>query len=417
MVVAELTLTLVLLAGAGLMIRSFLKLYSMELGVETAHVLTMRTTLPPAATRRRKSGSSSIDALLARLGAVPGVSAVATATRLPLEGGGRPTASRFEGRPAPDPKTGPRGAFVLSSARAISTRCPFRFDAGGSCAIRTARPASETVVVSERFVARFFPGEDALGKRFRNRTDPARNDANPWLTIVGCRADASGRRILRTPIPIRWRISRSGSDRPASTAIARAGGRNADVDHVAVREAIQEVDQDQPMFDLKTLDEELATQQLAVPCLRIDVRDLRADRAGAVCGRHLRGHVVRRDAAHIGDRRPHGAGRAAATGVLADPQERLLASSRSGSRSACSEAWGVTFVLQSLARADLADRSGDVRGDCQSALGRHARRVHHPGAESDAAGSAASTQQELTVRIQESESQNFNFGAASRRRL
>ena len=114
MVIAELTLTLVLLTGAGLMIRSFLKLYSMELGVETAHILTMRTTLSAGRYPTPEKRQQFYDALLARLGTVPGVSAVATATRLPLEGGdGRQI--EFEGRPAPDPKTDPRGAFVFVS--------------------------------------------------------------------------------------------------------------------------------------------------------------------------------------------------------------------------------------------------------------------------------------------------------------
>ena len=64
MVVAEITLTLVLLTGAGLMIRSFLKLYSMDLGVETSHVLTMRTTLSSVKYPTPEQRQQFFDALL-----------------------------------------------------------------------------------------------------------------------------------------------------------------------------------------------------------------------------------------------------------------------------------------------------------------------------------------------------------------
>ena len=258
MVIAELTLTLVLLTGAGLMIRSFLKLYSMELGVETAHILKMRTNLSAGRYPTPEKRQQFYDALLARLGTVPGVSAVATATRLPLEGGdGRQI--EFEGRPAPDPKTTLRGAFVFVS--------PGYFDAL-SIPLRRGRllrdqdgmPGSETVVVSEQFVARFFPGEEALGKRFRNRTDPGRKDANPWLTIVGVVPSVQQANPQNAdPDPVAYQPFRQRS--PGSTAIlVRAAGTPTSITST-VRQAIQEVDQDQPMFDLKALDEELAMQQ------------------------------------------------------------------------------------------------------------------------------------------------------------
>ena len=229
MVVAELTLTLVLLTGAGLMIRSFLKLYSMDLGVETAHILKMRTNLSAGRYPTPEKRQQFYDALLARLGNVPGVSAVATATRLPLEGGdGRQI--EFEGRPAPDPKTTLRGAFVFVS--------PGYFDAL-SIPLRRGRllrdqdgmPGSETVVVSERFVARFFPGEEALGKRFRNLTDPGRKDANPWLTIVGVVPSVRQANPQNAdPDPVAYQPFRQRS--PGEHGHPRAGGRNADVDHV-----------------------------------------------------------------------------------------------------------------------------------------------------------------------------------------
>jgi putative ABC transport system permease protein len=258
MVVTELTLTLVLLTGAGLMIRSFLKLYSMEIGAETTHILKMRTTLSPSRYPTPEKRQQFYDALLTRLGTLPGVTSVATSTNLPLQGGdGRQI--EFEGRPAPDAKTGPRAMFLLVS--------PGYFDAL-SIPVRRGRlfreqdgtAGSETVVVSEHFAARFFPGEEVLGKRLRNRPDPNRKDPNPWVTIVGVVPtvrQASPQNADPDPVvyqPFRQRT-------PAGTAIlVRAAGSPTTITSM-VRQAVQDVDQDQPMFDIRTLDEELAQQQ------------------------------------------------------------------------------------------------------------------------------------------------------------
>ena len=91
---------------------------------------------------------------------------MATATRLPLEGGdGRQIEFKDGRRRIQRP---PRGAFVFVTR--VLTRCPFRF---ARAALRDQDGCLVgNVVVSEQFVARFFPGEEALGKRFRNRTDP-----------------------------------------------------------------------------------------------------------------------------------------------------------------------------------------------------------------------------------------------------
>jgi putative ABC transport system permease protein len=258
MVVAELTLTLVLLTGAGLMIRSFLKLYSMELGVETSHVLTMRTTLSNERYQTPGKRQQFFDALLARLAALPGVGAVATATRLPLEGGdGRNI--EIEGRPATDAKSGPRAAMLLVS--------PGYFDAlaiplrrGRLLRVEDGTPGAETVVVNERFVTRFFAGEEALGKRFRPRTDAGQKDPNPWLTIVGIVPTVQQANPQNTdPDPVAYQPFRQRTPTGTAVILRTAGSPTAMT--TAVRDAVQQVDQDQPMFDVRTLDEGIAMQR------------------------------------------------------------------------------------------------------------------------------------------------------------
>ncbi len=258
MVVAELTLTLVLLTGAGLMIRSFLKLYSMDLGVATSHVLTMRTVLSSERYPTPEKRQQFFETLLARLGSLPGVAAAATASRLPLEGGDS-HGIEIEGRPAADPKTGPRAAFLMVS--------PGYFDAlgiplrrGRLFGERDGSPGTETVVVTERFAARLFPGQEALGRRFRQLADESQTDANPWLTIVGVvPAVQQGNPQNADPDPVAFQPSRM---RPATgtAVLVRTAGSPAAMT-TAVREALREVDPDQPAFDVRTLEEAIARQR------------------------------------------------------------------------------------------------------------------------------------------------------------
>ncbi|HTI65301.1 MAG TPA: ABC transporter permease, partial [Gemmatimonadaceae bacterium] len=105
LVVAEVSLALVLLAGAGLMVRSFAALARVDLGFQAEHVLTARLSLPP-----RKYQTDTAIALFfqnadARIAAVPGVQAVGAINMMPLTGERSVSAFTIEGRPAPEPGT------------------------------------------------------------------------------------------------------------------------------------------------------------------------------------------------------------------------------------------------------------------------------------------------------------------------
>ncbi|MDP9324230.1 MAG: ABC transporter permease, partial [Acidobacteriota bacterium] len=114
MVVVELALTIVLLAGAGLMIRSFLKMYSMDIGVDTSRMLTMRLSLADKKYPTPEQRRLFYDALVPRLSAIPGVAA-ASITGAPPGAGAESRQLEIEGRPAADPKKLPEVTTLFVS--------------------------------------------------------------------------------------------------------------------------------------------------------------------------------------------------------------------------------------------------------------------------------------------------------------
>ena len=256
MVVAEIALTIVLLVGAGLMIRSFLKLYSMNIGVDTSHMLTMSVQLPDAKYSTADQRRIFYDSLMGRLQAIPGMRSVAIATSVPFAGSeGR--GLEIEGRPPAKPEEAPRTSTITVSAN--------YFDAMDA-AIRRGRslresdgaPGSEVVVVNERFVTRFFPNEDVLGRRIRLVAGSAQKpEPGPWLTIVGVGPTIrQGSPQSTDPDAVVYQPYRLQS--PGSmNIIARSQVAPTSLTPL-IREAVQAVDSDLPVFNVQTMDELLA---------------------------------------------------------------------------------------------------------------------------------------------------------------
>ena len=172
LVTAEMALAVVLLAGAGLMIRSFLNIYTADLGVETPNILTAAVRLPAAKYPSAQAQSAFFNRLITRLKSIPGVQSLALADslpglyapRLPFEvSGNRVT--------LPALVIGP-DYFRTLGAAVLSGREFNDFD--GPSGVQVA-------IVNQRFVSEFWPGQNPLGKRFRL--------LDAWRTVVGVTSD------------------------------------------------------------------------------------------------------------------------------------------------------------------------------------------------------------------------------------
>ena len=180
-VVMQLALSLVLLSGAGLMMRSFRNIMKVDTGYETEHVLTARIGLPyqryPNDTLVRQFMQRAIE----RVEALPGVSRVGAVNRPPLTPGNPQNIVLAEGH-----QYGPNEPKPVSNIRLVT---PGYFEAigtpiatGRAFTAADGRSAPRVAIVDAGFASRYWPGENAIGKRVRQDGDTGRN---PWMTIVG----------------------------------------------------------------------------------------------------------------------------------------------------------------------------------------------------------------------------------------
>jgi putative ABC transport system permease protein len=183
LVVAEVTLSLILLAGAGLLIESITRLGSTPLGFRADHLLTARVSLPEPAYSKFIRRTAFYDKLTSNLGALPGVQGAAVSSSLPLYGTGEDVLT-VEGRPAPVSVLGDIGAEEVSADYFRVMDVPLlrgrEFDS------RDRGESPPVAVVNEALVREYLSDQDPIGKQIRlGRPE----DRNPWLTIVGVVGD------------------------------------------------------------------------------------------------------------------------------------------------------------------------------------------------------------------------------------
>ena len=254
LVVTEMALAFILLAGAGLMIRSFLKMARTPMGVRTDHVMSMDIVLRAKQYPNDEAQISFHQQLKIRLEALPGVQMVALASNLPGDGWTECTYER-EGAPPVDPQKQPRaGAVTVSPAyfpvleiRQRRGRLFTESDRAGGVPV---------VVVNESFARMTWPGNDSVGKRFRlvlRASGGTVLGPQPWLTVVGVVPDvvqSDTRQGAHDPLiylPYR-QLPQREMVVAARTLVLPESLRNA------FRSEVQTLDGDLPVTDLRTLD-------------------------------------------------------------------------------------------------------------------------------------------------------------------
>jgi putative ABC transport system permease protein len=196
LVAADVALALILLVGAGLMIKGLTRLVDRELNVHPGTLLTMRLNLPEAKYGDARKVREFYDRLLERVESLPGVTSAAVANAIPHSGLNQAIrAFSTETRRPSDLGEDNRCQYrPVSPAYFRTLRIPLR--AGREFTAADAANTPTVAVISERLARRFWPGGDAIGKRV---TIGHTGDFGPWMTVVGVAADVVESSFDREP--------------------------------------------------------------------------------------------------------------------------------------------------------------------------------------------------------------------------
>jgi putative ABC transport system permease protein len=184
LVVGQVALALVLLVGAGLLVRSFRNLRTTDLGFRPAHVLTMQVNLPGDQYGSGDALRSFYAELERQLAAVPGVESVAFTSTVPLTGFDGDVSFNIEGQPIPEPGV-PQAAWYRRVSPPYFETMGIRIVEGRAFAATDDEAATPVLIINQSFADRYFPGRSPIGERvnFGSPDDPR------WREIVGVARD------------------------------------------------------------------------------------------------------------------------------------------------------------------------------------------------------------------------------------
>ena len=255
LVVAETALALVLLAGSGLLLRSFVELQAVDRGFDSTNVLVGNVNAPRARFDTAGKIIALNDRLVERLSAVPGAESTALVSVLPLSGSDSDFGFTIEGRPKPvTPSERPTAWYRIVSSDYFRTM-RIRILRGRGLTDQDSTSAPGAVVINESLARKYWPTEDPLGRRILQR--------DTTFTIVGIVADIRHRGPDSPPDEEMYLHYRQYAER-GTTVVVRSASANAASLAPAVREAIRAVDPGLPLANVTTM-EELEADAVSLP--------------------------------------------------------------------------------------------------------------------------------------------------------
>jgi putative ABC transport system permease protein len=267
LVVVEVATTLVLLIGAGLMIRSFSRLQSVNPGFSYEHLTSFTISLPQKKYPAEEQRGQFFSRLLENIRGLPGVEAVAASSGLPLGNNGWQTGFIVDGKPIPPRDQTPLMEACLVTPDYFSTmNIPLQrgryFNDRDDRSWIAGRDLSKlnegergiagvnVIVIDEEFARRYWPGEDAVGKRVRlgNRAEA------PLLTVVGVVGRVKMEGLSQDSKRVQGYFSFAQMPFSGMTVIAK-GTSDPNQLVASIRQQVRSVDPDQPIYNVRTMNE------------------------------------------------------------------------------------------------------------------------------------------------------------------
>ncbi|PYR95230.1 MAG: hypothetical protein DMF84_01950 [Acidobacteria bacterium] len=247
LVAAEVALALVVLVAAGLMVKSLLRLVSVDPGLDPRNVLVLEMTLPQPDFYGPPERQHFCDEVAARIGSLPGILSVGAISHLPFSGANAGRGFSIEGR---------QFAPGENASAAYRLTCPGYFHTMGIALVkgrdfdaRDATSAPAVVIFNEEAVKRYWPNEDPIGKRIKlGHAD----SSNPWMTIVGIVRSV---RHFGLDEEVRREMFRPYSQAawPVMSVVVKTAADPAGFT-TSIRSALQRIDPDLPVSRVATME-------------------------------------------------------------------------------------------------------------------------------------------------------------------
>ncbi len=246
--IAQIAISLVLLVGAGLMVKSFLRLITTDPGFNPENVLTMELLLQRARYGEEAQRGDFFRRLLERVEALPGVETAGVVSHLPLGGSNASAGFLIEGRPEPPPGQGFDGRYRVCSPRYFEA-LGIRLLRGRAFTEQDQEGAMPVVIVNDTLARRHWPNDDAVGNRIRFTGDPARN---PWMTIIGVVRDV--KHTLDGEVRPEYYLPHAQDAWGSMSLVVRAKAEPMAL-APAIRNEVRALDNDQPVFLIRTMEQ------------------------------------------------------------------------------------------------------------------------------------------------------------------
>ena len=246
LVVSEVTLALILLAAAGLMIRSVQTMFSADPGFKTENLVTASIALPESRYPEEAQRSAFFRQALEQVRSLPQVQSASIVSTLPLAGSNSWTDLAIEGRQEPAAGEENTVGYLIVGTDYFKT-LGVRLLRGRDFNDRDGRESGPVVVINETMARRYWPGEDPLGRRIRSAGIP---DA-PWITVIGVVSDVRHQNLHD---PARAEIYRPESQKgPIEMTFVVRTGSDPLRWVTTIRQKVWSVDRDLPLFDIRDM--------------------------------------------------------------------------------------------------------------------------------------------------------------------